>query len=110
MPPMIKMHQVAFDINPTKFYALVSLAKSVDKEAFAKLESFSEVMQAVCRTIDDDVDGLMKANNAFLSEARRTTKKRNPFADEEKETDLFADLRHTIDGDNFLRIIFDVCR
>ena len=67
-------------------------------------------MQLVCNTIDADVDGLMKANNAFLAEARRTTKKRNPFADEKQDNDLFADLRHTIDGDNFLRIIFDVCR
>lgn len=100
----------SFDINPTKFYQLVDLAKSVDKDAFAALETFTASMQAVCRTIDMEVDGLMKANNAFLSEARRTTKKRNPFGDEKKDEDLFADLRHTIDGDNFLRIIFDVCR
>jgi hypothetical protein len=110
MTPMLKMTPIAFDINPTKFYALVALAKSVDKAAFERLEVFSLMMQNICTDIDTNVDGLMKANNAFLSEARRTTKKRNPFADEKEGKDPFEDLRHTIDGENFLRIIFDVCR
>jgi hypothetical protein len=98
------------DMNPAKFYALVELAKSIDKATFNDLDTFSKALEGVCESIDKEVDALAKANNALLSEVRQTSRRKNPFAGSEEQDDPFSDLRHTIEGNNFLRVIFDVCR
>lgn len=99
----------AVELNPHKFYALVDLAKSIGNEDQKALDEFIQNMEVLCETIDSNVDALAKANNALLAEARQTTRrKRNPFSGSEEAEDPFADLRHTVDGQNFMRVIFDV--
>lgn len=97
------------DLNPAKFYSLVDLAKSIDVKTYTDLDDFVKGLEQVCESIDKEVEGLAKANNAMLAEVRQNTRRKNPFAGTEEADDPFADLRHTIDGNNFLRVIFDVC-
>jgi len=101
----------AIEVNPTKFYALADLAKNVEESTIKTLDSFLANMETTCAEIDEEVRSLASANNALLSEVRNTTRRKpNPFditSDEEYE-DLFKDLRHTADGNNFLRIILEV--
>ena len=98
------------EMNPGKFYALMAMATTVDKTMYASLDAFIKNLEVVVEAIDKDVEDLAKANNALLAEVRQTTHRRkNPFAATE-EQDPLADLRHTVEGNNFLRVIFDVCR
>jgi hypothetical protein len=100
-------HTQVVELNPGKFYALVKLARSVPKETYERLDTFVAVIEKVCEKIDEEADGLAKVNNDFLSEVRSTTRRKNPFATPEADDGL-SDLRHTIEGPNFLRVIFDV--
>ena len=95
------------EMNPGKFYALIKLAKSIDKTTYDCLDSFVKDLETTCEQIDEMVDGLAKVNNDFLAEVRATTRRKNPFAGEDPDDGL-GDLRHTIGGQNFLRVIFDV--
>jgi len=96
------------EMNPGKFYALVKLARSIDKETYALLDVFVKNLEEVCETIDKEGDSLAKVNNDFLSEVRNMTRRKNPFAHTEEADDPFSDLRHTVEGNNFLRVIFDI--
>jgi hypothetical protein len=96
------------EMNPGKFYALVKLARSIPKETYRSLDTFSESIEKICEKIDEEADGLARVNNDFLAEVRHTTRRRNPFAGVDDQEDAFADLRHTVSGENFLRVIFDV--
>lgn len=99
----------AVELNPSKFYALADLTQSINQETAKILDLFLEEMAKKIESIDTEVDSLARANNALISETERTTRhKRNPFATEEEAKDPFADLRHSLDGENFLRVIFDV--
>lgn len=96
------------DMNPTKFYSLIDLAKEFGT-GVQGLDDLNKVLEGMCETIDEEVDGLAKANNALLAEIRQTTRRKpNPFTSEEESEDPFADLRHTVSGQNFMRVIFDV--
>lgn len=95
-------------LDPVKFYALADLIRTLDKTVSRDLDDLAVQLDEVCDKIDDQAEALAKANNAVLAEARRATKRRNPFETAEEHEDIFSDLRHTIDGDNFLRVIFDV--
>lgn len=96
------------EMNPGKFYALVTLARGIPKEKYKALDDFAKLLEQVCDKIDEEADGLAKVNNDFLAEVRHMTRRKNPFAHTEEADDAFADLRHTVDGQNFLRVIFDV--
>jgi ATPase family associated with various cellular activities (AAA) len=98
------------EMNPGKFYALIKLARSIDKDTYDDLDLFVKDLEETCEQIDGLVDGLAKVNNDFLAEVRATTRRanpKNPFAADDPD-DLLGDLRHTVGGQNFLRVIFDV--
>lgn len=97
---------VRVEINAVKFYQFVDLIRSVDTTSKKALDVFISELNTVCDGIDEQADTLAKANNALLAEARRASKRKNPFDGEQE--DPFADLRHTVDGENFIRVIFDV--
>lgn len=98
----------AVELNPVKFYALVDIIKSLKDDDLEGLDAFIKSLDTLCESID--IEALAKANNALLAEVRNTTRRqRNPFASTEEAEDPYADLRHTVDGQNFMRVIFDVC-
>jgi hypothetical protein len=100
----------AVELNPLKFYSLIDLAMSVPKEETITLDVLVKSINALCDTIDDDVNDLARINNNLLSEIRNTTrKKHNPFRTDE-EADNFTDLRHTASGQSFMKVIFDVAQ
>jgi len=101
----------AIEINPTRFYALASLAKNLPEATSKTLLIFLEDIGNMCDALDEHLRNLASANNALLSEVRNTTRrKQNPFdiTSEEEYEDLYKDLRHTADGNNFLRVILEV--
>jgi len=109
LPDALASHGIqSIELNPGKFYALIKLAQDIDPSKFKLLDAFVSTLEQVCEKIDEEADGLAKANNDFLTEARAMTRRKNPFAHTMDEEDPFADLRHTVDGQNFLRVIFDV--
>lgn len=94
------------EINPVKFYALCRLLVAA-KDKNPLPPEFIEKVNEGAAQMDDWVHKLAQANNALLQEARQTSRRRhNPF-DETEEKDPFADLRHSIDDANFLRVVFD---
>jgi len=100
----------AVELNPLKFYSLIDLAMSVPKEETITLDVLVKSINALCDTIDEDVNDLARINNNLLSEIRNTTrKKHNPFRTDE-EADNFTDLRHTASGQSFMKVIFDVAQ
>jgi AAA+ superfamily predicted ATPase len=106
--PLSSVGVHSIELNPGKFYALIKLARGIDKDKFTALAAFVGALEKVVEKIDEEADGLAKANNDFLAEARHMTRRKNPFANPEEGDDPFADLRHTVGGGNFLRVIFDV--
>ncbi len=109
IPSLASLHQAnVIEMQPGKFYSLVKLARGIDKNTYVLLDEFVKTLEQVCEKIDEEADGLAKVNNDFLSEVRHMTRRKNPFAHTEDMEDAFADLRHTVDGSNFLRVIFDV--
>jgi len=98
------------ELNPTRFYALVDLIQSLKKKDVEDLTELLKLLDSMCHSIDQETSQLAKANNALLSEVRNTTRrKHNPFLTEGEKDDPLADLRHTLDGHNFMRVIFEVC-
>ena len=97
---------VAVEMNPSKFYKIAHMIQDFTPEQLGGLDELSEKLFTMCSGIDEEADQLAKANNALLAEARASTRRRNPFSPE--QDDPFSDLRHSIDGQNFLRVIFDV--
>lgn len=103
---------IAIEMEPGKFYALADMITKVSATARpVALDAFSSRLDAAAKEIDDEVESLAKANKAMLAEIRQTTRRRNPLLppDDDGE-DIFADLRHTSGGQNFLRVIFDVMK
>jgi hypothetical protein len=99
------------ELNPTRFYALAELAKSIDKTTEEALTAFLAGTDKTLLGIDAEVRELARANDSFLAEVRRTTKK-SPFdllAQDEDIHDIFGDLAHTAGG-NFIGIIFAVVK
>src|ERR1700679_857166 len=101
-------HPAPIEMNPGKFYALIKLARSIDKETYLQLDLFVKSLEQLCKEIDVQAEGLAKVNNDYLAEVRNTTRRRNPFGDGGSGNDHLSDLRHTVSGQNFLRVIFDV--
>jgi hypothetical protein len=100
----------AVDLNPSKFYALVDLAKSIPTEDLTTLDALVSSLGSLCETIDTNVQDLARINNNLLSEVRNTTRrKHNPFKPQD-EADDFTDLRHTASGQSFMKVIFDVAQ
>ena len=97
---------IAVDMTPPKFYKLAQMIQEFTPDQLAGLDSLTESLFTMCTGIDEEAEQLAKANNALLAEARATSRRRNPFSSEQE--DPFSDLRHSIDGQNFLRVIFDV--
>ena len=97
-------------LNVAKFYSLVDLIRSLDKDGVKQLDDFHTELVKFCDNLDEEADGLAKANNALLAEVRMATRRQNPFSSVEEQEDIFADLRHTAAGKNFIRVIFDVLR
>lgn len=95
------------EISPVKFYALCKLVEAT-KEKTALPPEFVAKVTAEAAQMDEWVHKLAQANNALLQEARQTSRRRNPFDESKEEKDPFADLRHSIDDANFLRVVFDV--
>lgn len=95
------------ELNPGKFYALVKLARSISRDKYTALDAFVANLEQVCDKIDEEADALAKVNNDFLAEVRHSTRRKNPFT-APTDDDVLADLRHTVEGQNFLRVIFDV--
>ncbi len=101
----------AIEMDPGKFYALVDMITKVSSSVRpVAIDAFSSRLEAASKEIDDEVESLARANKAMLSEIRQTTRRRNPLLPPDEDDDIFADLRHTSGGQNFLRVIFDVMR
>lgn len=95
------------EINPIKFYALCRLLVAA-KDKNPLPPEFIEKVNEGAAQMDDWVHKLAQANNALLQEARQTSRRRhNPFDENQEEKDPFADLRHSIDDANFLRVVLD---
>lgn len=98
-----------YDLNTSRFYGLVDIIKGIPKENLKSFDDLVETLETVTAGIHEEADMLARANNAMLSEVRDSTRRRaNPFASVEETEDIFRDLRHTVSGNNFLRVIFDV--
>jgi AAA+ superfamily predicted ATPase len=97
------------DMNPTKFYGLVEIARSARVEKGPVFDDLLAKIDDLCVTVDADVQALAKANNALLLEVRNTSRRRkNPFETDQEHEDIYSDLRHTVSGESFMRVIFDV--
>lgn len=99
--------QTRFEINPTKFYALVDLMNSVET---APLDTYLEALGVTCQKVESEVRELAKANDALTTEARATVRRRkNPFdqIDDGEDDHPLAGFRHSIGDNNFLRVVFD---
>ena len=99
--------EVGFD--PTRFYGIMDVMESIDSKALDLLERTEKELDLLLVGVDDNVRSLARTNNAVLSEVRQNFRKKhkNAFATDE---DPFEDLRHSVDGESFLRVIFDVTR
>lgn len=94
------------EMNPMRFYALIDLARTLDKKIFAQWEEFLASLDRLCTSVDDEADRLSKATSALLAEAKKTTRRLDPLSPADGlEKDPLADLRHTVDAGNFLRTI-----
>jgi hypothetical protein len=72
-------HPSPIEMNPGKFYALIKLARSIDKETYLTLDAFVQEPGARCASkIDEQADGLAKVNNDYLAEVRNTTRRQEP--------------------------------
>jgi hypothetical protein len=100
----------AHELNSARFYQMVDLAKSVKQEDLASLDAFVEKLGEVCNGIDEEADALAKANNAMAAEQRATTRRKNALLQVDEGDDPLSDLRNSVGGDNFLKVIFDVVR
>lgn len=98
------------ELNPSRFYALAELAKEIDEETKDALRIFVDKLDISLRKVDEDVEELAKANDHFLAEVRRTTRRRNPFElTANDEEDFMSELQRAA-GNTFLGVIFGVFR
>jgi len=75
----------------------------------AALEEYLSDLGKLCHTAERDVHTLAQANDALIREAKATTRRKNPFEmTKEGDENPLSNLRHSIDGNNFVRVIFDV--
>lgn len=94
------------ELNPARFYALADLMKGREQAA---LEEYLQSLGQLCHTAERDVHTLAQANDALIREAKATTRRKNPFEmTKEGDDNPLSNLRHSIDGNNFVRVIFDV--
>lgn len=94
------------DLTPARFYALAEL---LSKQDAAGLEDYLQSLGKLCFEAEKDVKALARANDALVQEAKATTRRKNPFEmSREDSDDPLANLRHSIDGNNFIRVIYDV--
>jgi len=96
------------ELNPTRFYAIVDAMQSVDSQTIEAIDGFLQNLGVLCDNVEGQIENLSKANSALLQEMRQATRRQNPFRSTEEQEDIFADLRHSISGSNFIRVIFDV--
>lgn len=99
-------------LNPAKFYALCHMINKAAELGEQKKLVPQEVMELVRQEgakVDEFVTKLVQTNNALTQEARQTTRRRNPFKENDEDNpDPFADLRHSLDDSNFLTVVLDV--
>lgn len=105
---MLKPNEIGVEMNPTKFNALIDIMEAAPPELLDALEAFQKKMTKMCDDTDEHVEGLAKAHSSLLEEARRNTRRKNPFVGVEEADDPFEDLRHNLTGESFLRVLFDV--
>src|SRR5271156_3441610 len=104
------MERIAIDMSPSRFYKLVEAVRSWDASLEDDLVRYRISLENKIFKVDDQVEGLQRANDQLLQEVRLSTlRKRNPFESLEKD-DPFAELRHSRSGKNFLMVAWDVSR
>lgn len=97
-------------IRPQQFYALAKMTRELDEGVKVELQKYAADLDTTCVDLEQEIRSLVQADNAMLIEVRNTTRrKNNPFESSEEEyEDIFKDLRHTADGNNFMRVILDI--
>ena len=99
-------HPAKVELRPARLYALLDLMAEVETEP---LDNYLEEMAKLCQAIERDVRTLAEANDSLVREAKATTRRTNPFDRfREAEEDPLSNLRHSIDGNNFIHVIFDL--
>lgn len=97
-------------ITPAKFYSIIDVIDSVDTHTLKKLGDTESMINELAEEIDEGVRALSKTNDAILSEVRQNIRRKKNAFNKDNEDDSLEDLRHSIDGESFLRVIFDVER
>jgi hypothetical protein len=98
----------AADINPTRFYGLIDLMRSIESSKIDKLSKGILSIREASAIMDNEAESLAKSNNAMLQEIRATTRMRNPLEDLENMGNDFRKHKHNLSQNNFLRVAFDV--
>ena len=99
-----------FDMTPARFYAVTEMMHQIDPTTKKALGELTGLLENQAAALDTTVDGLARASIALTTEARQATRHRsNPF-ELETEDDALEELRHSMDADNFIHVIFEVYR
>lgn len=109
-----RMMQTQTTIDPFQFSRVMKLVQSPfsvpDMDLIIDL---SKELELMCTSVDQEVDALGRASDAFLAEADRLTKRRKSLfedpTDNNRFDETFSELKHTV-GDSFLPIIFAVMK
>jgi hypothetical protein len=97
-------------MTPARFYAVTEMMHQIDPATKKSLGELTGLLENQAAELDTTVEGLARASIALTTEARQATRhKSNPF-ELETEDDALEELRHSIDADNFIHIIFEVYR
>lgn len=99
-----KKRPVDVSLTPPKFYSIVEVMKTVDKDLIENLDSFVETAGPVLEAIDTDVQSIAQANNDMLQELRISTKK-SPFSANQEHD--FSNYKHSMSNHNFIRVAYD---
>lgn len=103
----VKIPSVA-DINPTRFYGLIDLMRSIDRDKIVLLSAAISKIQEASSIMDAEAESLAKSNNSMLQEIRATTRMRNPLEDLDDMENDFRKYRHNLSTNNFLRVAFEI--
>lgn len=99
-----KKRPAEVSLTPPKFYSVVEVMKSVDKDLQDNLDSFVETAGPVLDAIDNDVQSIAQANNDMLQELRISTRK-SPFSTNQEQD--FSNYKHSLSNHNFIRVAYD---